>query len=168
MSGKDFREPKDFRQPYESLVGVWNGLGQVFDIDGKNLGALPIMAVIYWLDEDTLLYRQSRPTISAQRGLLLTIKSFWEQFELKVTGRLARGGNERLDVKGMNGLAGEYYFQLRRRDGSGVHYNHHVFKGPDHRTVYGPLVDSEGETDLVITTEFTRVSYTVSQHEKEL
>ena len=155
--------------PFQPLIGVWSGTSYVFDVDGGYQGLLPIVSVIAWRDEQTLVYRQSHPgPAEMKRFPTLVDEGLAEIYELEVAGQTIRGGNERVAVNGFEAMGTEYFFQIARRDGSRSHYNHHFFPaGPDFRRVHGPMAGPDRETRLVFKTDLRRISRLVPDHRQE-
>lgn len=158
----------DFQDPFDIMVGLWNGMTTTFDEHGHYQNSVASLVRISWVRKGKLLRYQQQELANLDEVLkgnphkdaLAQIIS--HDFDMKVTGKACQSTTthgETMSMKGVETRPGTYLFHLQFAQGD--YYNNQYFQGPNERHIIGPFVAKSAGRDFsfVVSQTFTRVSY---------
>jgi len=165
----------DFAEPYELMVGVWDGISAVYTADDHFVGSWASRVVIYWKPKRILCFRQvqqGEPIVfdtrnDAHAAAMSRSRGYDEyHVDFHIEGKRGQGRSEDGRIyEGFETTPGTYLFHIRTP--KGCFYNNQFFPNPNERRIIGPFVENETMNVLqVLSQAFTRISYEVPDEYK--
>ncbi len=170
MGNKKSESIFDYADPYDIMLGTWNGITTSFGPDGHYLGSVASIVHMSWVKKGKRLRYVQEEIANLdevldkhphQKVLTQIVK---HDFELEVNGKSCRSvnpGAEKVALEGTETRPGTYIFHLTFPQGD--YYNNQYFASPNERHIIGPFIPSgKGrKVGMVVSQTFTRVSYDV-------
>jgi hypothetical protein len=162
-------------EPYNIMVGCWNGTADLYSPDGKYVGSSWSSGVTYWKKRPTLLHFREDPLGSSDEVLNdAALKAAVDalstlEYDLQVNGKSLSGGcsncngtGANIHVTGTETHTDVYHFLLNFQNSGndGNMYNNHYFTGPRERHVLGSFEQAghTGQIQFVAVQTLTRLS----------
>jgi hypothetical protein len=158
----------DFQDPFDIMVGLWNGMTTTYDAEGHYRNSVASLVRVSWVRKGkTLRYQQEELANLDQvlagnphKDILASIIS--HDFDMAVKGKSCHSTTthkEKMSMKGTETQPGTYLFHLSFPQGD--YYNNQYFVGANERHIIGPFVAANGGRDFsfVVAQTFTRISY---------
>ena len=157
----------DFQDPFDIMVGLWNGMTTTFDEHGHYANSVASLVRVSWVRKGKILRYQQEELANLDQALegnphknvLAQIIS--HDFDMAVVGKACHSTvakKEQMSMKGVETRPGTYLFHLKFPMGD--YYNNQYFTGPNKRDIIGPFVPSDSrEFKFVVAQTFTRISY---------
>lgn len=160
----------DYADPYDIMLGTWNGITTSFGPDGRYLASVASIVYMSWAKKGSLL-RYVQEEIAnldevldqhPHKGVMSQIVK--HDFLLAVDGKACRTTGkhaEQVSLEGTETRPGTYIFHLTFPQGD--YYNNQYFASPNERHIIGPFIPAgkSRKVGMVVSQTFTRVSYDV-------
>jgi hypothetical protein len=161
----------DYADPYDIMVGTWNGITTSFGPDGRYLASVASLVYMSWVKRGSLL-RYVQEEIAnldevldehPHRSVMSQIVK--HDFLLAVDGKACHSTGkhaEQVTLEGTETRPGTYIFHLTFPQGD--YYNNQYFASPNERHIIGPFIPAgkSRKVGMVVAQTFTRVSYDVT------
>lgn len=158
------RSEFDYAIPYNIFVGFWTGITATYSPKGEFCKSFANNVAIYWETPYKLLhFRQDPLEAAVEKALLLpevTLKLISQEFDLEVQGKYATSlpGGAAVNV-GAETTPDDYVFHVRAGGDSWFNCQH--CGTANERRIIGPQMDQDGNVTLVISQNYTRISYDI-------
>jgi len=179
----------DYAKPFDIMVGYWVGTASIYGRKGAYVMSTKSFVSVYWLDEDTLSFRESAeddpdfqglptdyidPRSAAVGTALASTKPVASDalrvmtYDFTVEGPYCyTNQTDPISVTGRQTHPDAYSFHVKIKKNHHYHhvYNSHHLPTPDDWHILGPIVGrvnrEEGEVGLAVAQFFRRISYQV-------
>lgn len=160
----------DFAEPFDIMLGTWNGITTVYDDKGRYQASVASMVYMSWVKKGSVLRYVQNELANLDEALdvhphkAVVASIVRHDFELKVAGKacFTTGKRaEKVSLQGTETSPGTYIFHLTFPEGD--YYNNQYFSSPNERHIIGPFVPAGKDRafSMVVAQTFTRVSYDV-------
>jgi hypothetical protein len=137
-------------EPYDIMVGCWQGKGDFYTSDGVYAGSVCSRGVTYWKTRPTVMHfredQQPCPNVQDTKLKAAVALSGPLEYDLDVNNKSIKGGcsncggsGENITVIGTESDTDVYHFHLNFQNSTsdGNWYNDHYFTGRNQRHVIG-------------------------------
>lgn len=158
----------DFQDPFDIMVGLWNGMTTTYDVHGHYQNSVASLVRVSWVRNGKLLRYQQQELANLDQVLdgnphkEVLARIISHDFDMAVKGKACQSTTthkEKMSMKGVETQPGTYLFHLNFPQGD--YYNNQYFVGANERHIIGPFVPASGGRDFsfVVAQTFTRISY---------